>query len=199
MKRRGWFQIPGLQDGDRTVDQQLKGLGRALSMCAGKVVWDFGAAEGVIAREFMAAGAAHVMGLELVHDAVKASKQVLENHAPARVLQCDLNDGAAVHNVLSENRGGGCDIVLMLAVLHKLKDPHALVEAMTYNGSPELVVMRMPESTPGFVQDRRSRMRVFDVHGQMLAYHYGLTHVDRGHFNEWVGYYEKGKPCTAKP
>jgi NAD(P)-dependent dehydrogenase (short-subunit alcohol dehydrogenase family) len=199
MKRRGWFAIPGVQDGDRNISDQLKGLGRALASAQGRIVWDFGAAEGLIAREFAKAGAEHVLGLEVVKDSVKASQQVLRHHDDAMVVQADLNNTEGARALLNRYLSGGCDIALFLAILHKLQDPHALVQMVLEEGEPQLVVMRMPERTPGFVQDHRSRMRVFDIHGQMLAAHYGLVHVDRGHFNEWVGYYEKGQPCTVKP
>lgn len=183
--RKGWFKIPGVQDGDRTIDQQLKGLGRLLDEVRGKTVLDLGCAEGLVALALLQSGARKVYGVEVVHEAVAAARKIAGPQL-LDVVQHDLNDPTTERLV----RDASAEVVLLLAILHKLRDPLRLVRDVAAS-RPELVVMRTPATTPGYVQDVRSGMRRFDVAIQLCMHGYTLEHVDRGHFEEWVGYFRR--------
>lgn len=113
---KGWFAIEGVQEGDRTLEDQIKGLGPALAECAGKSVLDLGTAEGLIGREFARAGASGVVGIEYVEDHLKVARKQCAG-LPMRFIRADLNALAREFPVLK------FDIVLSLGVCHKLKFP----------------------------------------------------------------------------
>jgi len=179
--RKGWFNIPGVQAGDRTVQDQMKGLDALELQASGKTVLDLGCAEGLVARQLVQAGA-QVHGVEVVRDAVlEARKQCPEGE----FYHVDLN----VPHALKELQLPPIDVVLALAVLHKLRNPLQVVRTfLSFN--PALVVLRMPPATPGFVLDRRSGMKKHDVAGALDPTH-ALVYTTRGHFDEWVGYFER--------
>lgn len=113
-KRKGWFVIPGVQDGDRTLEEQSVALRPALEACAGKHVLDMGCAEGLVAHEFAVRGAASVTGWDVVKDHIYVARKHFDHPNTAfRVL--DLNDH--VHKRPTEPK---YDIVLALGIIHKL-------------------------------------------------------------------------------
>lgn len=175
--RRGWFAIPGVQDGDRTPAQQLKGLDYAFACCDDARVLDLGCAEGVIAREALNYGAASVHGVEVVLMHVAVAKRV----CPGATFQVgDLNDEAVIAGLPH------CDVIFALAILHKLRRPENLMRRIAQLGA-SLIVVRTPAATPDAVIDARSGMREVSISGNLSGYR--LSHTDSGHFAEWVGYY----------
>lgn len=111
---KGWYIIPGVQDGDRTLEEQMQAVLPALRECAGKRVLDLGCAEGLMAIEFAKAGAAHVHGMEW-----------LERHlAVAAKMAGDLPNITFTRVHLKYPPvAEPFDIVLCLGVVHKLHDP----------------------------------------------------------------------------
>ena len=140
--RKGWFRIAGVQDGDRDLADQLRGLKPALAAAQGKSVLDLGCAEGLIAREFVNAGARSVFGVEIIAEHVEAAM------ALCRGLPCEFV-AADVMNWIAEleHRHGGAprqfDVVLALAIYHKVKDPARLVR-FSADAARELLVVRLP-------------------------------------------------------
>lgn len=182
---KGWFKIPGVQDGDRTLDDQLKGLERLLVGVSGKVVVDFGCAEGLLAQAMIERGAAAVYGLEVVPKAVELARM----HCPQGVFSvCDLNKSSAIGGSKLPARA---DIFTMLAVLHKLRNPQRMLADVVLRMSPDLIVARMPAGTPGWVCDPRSDLKHIDITNFLAARGYALAATATGHFNEWVGYYDR--------
>jgi 2-polyprenyl-3-methyl-5-hydroxy-6-metoxy-1,4-benzoquinol methylase len=112
--RKGWFKLPG-QDGDRSVKGQLVGLARALEACRGKTVLDLGCAEGAIALEFARAGATRILGVEVVAEHLEVARRLCAGY-PCEFRHEDLN-----RTRLAE--GEQFDVVLALAIIHKLKHP----------------------------------------------------------------------------
>lgn len=136
--RHGWFKIPGVQEGDRTVDEQLLGLDAALAACKGKTVLDLGAAEGLISAAFARAGAAEVFGVELVKEHVETGRAVCVG-LPVKLLQAEL--AAYARDNLANPRK--FDIVLALGIAHKMHNPGAFL-SFAGRSAGELLVFRGP-------------------------------------------------------
>lgn len=180
---KGWFRIPGVQDGDRTLEQQLKGLDDLLREVKGCSVLDLGCAEGLIARSLLDAGARHVAGLDILPAHVDEARR----QCAGRKASFGVQDLDRLELGTSDGEEGMVDIVLMLAILHKLRDPLRLVREIK-EVFPRLIVIRMPAATPGYVQDRRSGNVRFDVVAELQP-EYALRQVEKGHFDEWIGYF----------
>lgn len=187
--RKGWFRINGIQDGDRTLDDQVKGLESLFDRIADKRVLDLGAAEGLIAAECVRRGAREVYAWEGVADAVRIGRELF-GPLPIDFRKIDLN----ATNVVADALAGlqhGYDVVLMLGILHKLQNPLGLVELVFDHYRPELAVVRTPKRTPGYVSDARTNFRRFDVDEAIRGYGYRHIQTSTGHEAEWCGYYER--------
>ena len=179
---KGWFKLEG-QDGDRTLDQQLVGLDLLLDGVSGKTVLDLGCAEGLISMELARAGAKHVHGVDALDRYIKHAKK----HAgewPVSFEKGNLNDD---RNIAPEYE---YDIVLMLAICHKLTDPTKF--ATRYGKlAREFVVVRLPPATAPVVADRRSGNKRHDIQAALRTVGFQLTNVFYGTYNEWNGYFHR--------
>lgn len=182
--RVGWFEIEGVQRGSRTLEQQIQGLEPALAAAAGKTVLDFGAAEGLISREFARRGATHVRGLEVIEGHVAEARKFCEG-LPCEFAVMNLNRlGPAAAGEL-------VDIVLALAIIHKLKRPgEALRNFASY--ARELVVVRMPGfaygTPPTTFQSERHGKDVVDVALELGRCGFSLDRVERGPWTQARGH-----------
>lgn len=130
-RAKGWFVIPGVQAGDRTLEDQRKGLDAALEevslqACGSRPapwsVLDLGCAEGLISLEFARAGAGEVLGVELVNEHVQVATFVCKEHMPPiSFVHRGVSEFALAEMARPELRQ--FDLVLALAICHKLKDP----------------------------------------------------------------------------
>lgn len=117
---KGWFKIPGIRpDGDRTVAEQMLGLERALAEAAGKNVLDLGCAEAPVAHAFAQAGAASVLGIELLESHLVVARLVCKDTPQVSFICAHLND-----HILAHPEPERFDIVLCLGIIHKLHDPN---------------------------------------------------------------------------
>lgn len=116
---KGWFKIPGIRpEGDRSIEEQMLGLERALDQARGKRVLDLGCAEGPIAAAFARAGAIEVVGIELLATHLDVARKVCKG-LPVRLICAHLGEYIA-KNPKPEQ----FDIVLALGIVHKLEDPN---------------------------------------------------------------------------
>jgi len=171
--RRGWFKIAGVQEGDRTLELQMLGLEPALQAAAGKTVLDLGCAEGLIAREFAERGAREVDGIEVVAEHVTIGREICKG----------LPVNLAVGNIdkLALEPLGGWDVVLMLAVLHKTRDPERVLRAFA-GAARELLVIRLPGGARNgrYSMPERPGQALVDVAKIMSSAGFVLERTERG-------------------
>lgn len=155
--RHGWFSIPGVQTGDRTVEEQLLGLEPALEACVGKRVLDLGSAEGLISRAFARAGAARVVGIELVFDHLRVARRICHDAPAVSFIQASLQEWIQTHPDPER-----FDIVLALGVAHKLHDPGQLID-FAARSATELLAFRGPGKDKmywdGWLESKHTRTR----------------------------------------
>lgn len=177
-----WFKIDD-RDSERTLDQQMQGLGYLKDFCRGKTILDVGCAEGLISMELVQHhGAKLANGVELVDDRVHAANK-----------RCrDLGIAAQYYIGEAENfvPKDQYDIVLMLAILHKLKNPTAACAAYA-DHCRELMVIRLPASMGPVIIDPRSNNNPHDIHRVLTNRGFRLLDVTNGAYDEWCGYYGK--------
>lgn len=152
---KGWFQVPGVRpDGDRTLEEQMKGLKPALDEAKGRTVLDLGCAEGLIGREFARAGASLVVGVELLETHLAVAREVCKG-LPMRFICAHLND-----HVAANPKPELFDIVLALGVIHKLPDP-SIPLRFAARSARDLMLFRAPaHATNGVVKSKHSAATV---------------------------------------
>lgn len=179
---RTWFKLDGAK-GDRTFEQQLIGLEQLWPWVKGASVLDVGCAEGLIAIECERQGAENVLGVELRGDAVKRANELARNRT-ASFLQADAN----VFTVAPLS----FDVVLMLAILHKLRDPSEAFERYL-RSCRTLAVVRLRHNDWPVLRDARSGNRPYDLSVVSKRCGFHLADVRRGPVAdgnppEFVGY-----------
>jgi len=174
---KGWFKLPG-KDGDRTLAEQMIGLAPALAEARGKSVLDLGCAEGLIGREFAQAGAT-VLGIECNPETVTAARKTCGELV--RIEQADLNT--------TSFPAGRWDIVLALAILHKLRYPARAVSDIAGTGAG-LVVVRLPSGSTGQFTTKNHGAWV-DVNLEFKARGFALESVTTGPRREIVQYWRR--------
>jgi SAM-dependent methyltransferase len=177
-----WF------DGDRTLAQQLMGLDRLWRRVPGKTVLDVGCAEGEISLECARRGAVGVLGIEIRADAVAAADHQ-RLHAlkggPAESCWFQVEDANTFTPAIKY------DVVLLLAILHKLKDPTAAVRRYA-EAAREWVVIRLPPENAPNVVDPRSGNVPHYIDVEMIKSGFRRDFLGNiGPFGEWMGYYRR--------
>lgn len=185
-KKLGWFTTPG-RLGDRTLESQLIGLDRLLRECDGQTILDVGCAEGLIGMELARRGARLVHGVEVVPGHIDVAKE----------LRGDLPCSFEVANANSYEPQGQFDTVLMLAVLHKLKDPSAACKRFAA-AARRTVVIRLPPYGLVIV-DSRSENVPHDIGLAMADAGFTLDEVVAGPREEWLGYFVRTEPLADAP
>jgi SAM-dependent methyltransferase len=176
---RGWFHTPG-REGDRTLEQQLLGLEPIIARVRNATVLDVGCAEGLISHAMADAGARLVHGIEIIPGHVEVAKA----HNGSRPCLFNIADA----NLYKPQRR--YDIVLLLAILHKLTDPTEACMRFA-DAAIHTVVMRLPPETAPTIVDWRSGRRPHDMLFAMKRSGFALHQVERSAFNEWCGYFHR--------
>jgi len=135
---KGWFSIPGVRPGDRTLKEQMMGLQPALDECAGKTVLDLGCAEGMIGREFARAGASEVVGIELLSSHLAVAKVQCRDFPQMKFICAHLGDYIQTLETIPQY-----DIVLALGIIHKLHDP-VVPMRFAAQSARDLLIFRAP-------------------------------------------------------
>lgn len=170
---------------DRTLAQQMMGLDRLFAQVEGKSVLDVGCAEGLLSIECARAGARRVVGIEIRDEAVEKAI------AAVRKTDGDVKFDGGDANVYTPK--SDYDIVLLLAVLHKLKNPTVACARLVARAK-DLVVIRLPPVHAPTIIDERSGNEPHHIGVTMDKSGFELEHQSYdGPFGEWVGYYRRRK------
>lgn len=166
--RKGWFRIPGVQDGDRDPAEQLVGCELALAEAPGKTLLDLRCAEGCISAEFARAGANQVVGVDIVKDHITVASRLWQG-LPVRFVNADIADYAA------HDRVDRFDIVVALGSPHKLSDPGTAI-AFAARAARSLILLRTKPGDPPYILRGKHSKKECRV-DQIMAAH-GFRHVD---------------------
>ena len=181
MDKLGWFDLPG-RPGDRTLQQQLQGLERLMENVKGKTVLDVGCAEGQITLACLDNGALLGHGIEIIPNHVVEANKYVKYWYDTKFEVADAND---------YRPKGQYDIVLLLAILHKLRNPTDAARRYA-RACKELCIIRLPPATAPTVVDERSGNVPHHIDDAMCLEGFVLKHVCKGPFDEWMGYYYRG-------
>ena len=181
-----WFKFD--DEGDRDLGEQLRGLGPLLTSVKGRTVLDVGCAEGLISLALLERGAAHVHGVEIVTDHVRVARQVAYDrgfgYGKVAFDYADANEYRPKRHY---------DVLLMLAVLHKLKAPVESCLSIVYCATPDLVVVRLPpDGAPPKKIAGRGECSTALITAALAGAGYRLTQTTPGPREEWTAYFEKG-------
>lgn len=167
--RRGWFVIPGVQDGDVTLADQMIALAPAVAEAAGKSVLDIGCAEGLIGREFARAGAVSVTGLDSIEAHLEVAREQCKG-LPMSFVLTDIRDPQPNYAV---------DIVLALGVIHKMKFPEVGVR-FAAKASIGLLLLRSGRGATNGVIRSKHHGNACDSHAILKAEGFVLEKVVDG-------------------
>lgn len=175
------------------LERQLTGLDLLWDRVTGSTVADIGCAEGDIGMECVRRGAGFVLGIEYREAAVKAANQRARNVDNFTVLREDADHWPP--RPMGER--ARFDVILMLAVLHKLQKPEAsLVRIIDRCAKPTAtVVLRLRPRDWPVLRDERSGNRPQQIGTALTALGFRLVHEDEGPVSggvpEWVGILER--------
>lgn len=177
---KGWFTTQG-RPGDRTLEDQLKGLDWLLANCFGKTVLDVGCAEGLLSIELAKRGALAVHGVEIVADHVKVG-QKLQGALPICFEVGDANTWTPPRRY---------NIVIMLALLQKLRNPTEACHRLAAAASEAVVLRLPPANAPTIIDDRSGNN---PHHTDRVMHKLGFKLYEEnydGHFGEYVAIWKR--------
>lgn len=152
-----------------------------LAAVRGKRVLDVGCAEGLISIECAKRGATSVLGVEIVASHIASARAARE------AWPCVFKHADAARYTPK----GPYDVVLLLAVLHKLRDPTDACRRYA-RLARELCVIRLPARSPdGVIVDARSGDEPQDIGAAMSAEGFALMQREDGPRGEPTWYFRR--------
>lgn len=178
-----WFKIDD-RDAERTFEQQTLGLGPLLESVKGKSILDIGCAEGLISMWLVKEGGARLVhGVEVVVERVQIANALARQHGmPAQYYTNEAENFIAPETTY--------DVVLLLAILHKLRNP-TQVAAQYAEMCSDLAVVRLPPLHAPMIIDPRSNNNPHDINAVFTRRGFVLECVTEGAYGEWCGYYRR--------
>lgn len=154
-----WFKIGGAH-GLRFLKEQLEGLDAVRAGCSRASVLDLGCAEGLIGKYLIdTCGADLVHGVELHPLRVEEANKQLAGYSNVKMIEGDLNEPEKISSDLGAEPGV-YDVVLLLAILHKLRDPAAAL-LWAAQRCKKLMAIRLPTAERVFAT--RHDKKIIDV------------------------------------
>ena len=178
--KKRWFTV-GNDIGDRTLESQTLGLAPLFEVIPGKTFLDAGCAEGLISIELCKAGALAGHGVEIVPGHVKLANK-LRKEAPVTFEEGNLN---------SWRPKRAYDVVLALAILHKLNRPDEVCAALA-EAAREWFVFRLPSAnSPWVIRDQRTAFKPFDIGSALDRAGFEFQQMTLGPFEEPTGFWKR--------
>ncbi len=181
-----WFKI-GTEPGLRFLKEQLSGLELLQDKAPRARILDLGCAEGLIGKYYIDTfGADLVHGIEVDELRVDQARELCSGYENARFWVGNLNDLDKVESEaeLLEQY----DIVLVLAIIHKLKDPRKVL-LWAARRSARYIAVRLPHASPEFRDARSGDQKIKPI--DILATEFKLIQYRLGPRNEWTGIWER--------
>lgn len=173
---KGWFAVPGVQEGEREMAERIAGLEVVKISARGKSILDLGCAEGLIGDWLVKeGGAASLLGLEKHPPYVEMARKLVPRgyFFVADFDLPDWNTNLAMH-----------DIVLALNIAHKLEKPEAFL-GIVVALAKEIIALSLPAV---IINDPRSGNVPLDVveYLQLRGFNLidrfdGSVHPTKGH------------------
>lgn len=179
---KGWFKTPGY-DGERTVAEQMRGLEYTLdAIKPSDTVLDAGCAEGHIARA-VAERTQFVDACDINKEMLAVAKGVCKG-TRVRIYHHDFNNawpGTFVRY----------DVILALAIIHKVHDPRRLLLDFAERTSHRLVI-RLPVGSHGQIINKHGALkRPCDINAELTARNFVLSHQCEGPRTELVQHWTR--------
>lgn len=184
MTPKGWFEIPGVQDGVRDLKERVTPLKPLLRYVRGRTILDLGCAEGLISKWLCDEGGARLVhGLDKYPPYLETARNLFPRPAyKARFDECDFDHFDPANPALGLL--ARYDVVLMLNVAQKLADPRAFLLAGAALAADFFVF-----SGPAVViDDVRSGHVKVEVEKELKALGFGLFHFDPGRHDRVRGH-----------
>lgn len=181
-----WFKIDD-QPGLRFLKEQLAGLDLLRELAPRASILDLGCAEGLIGKYYVdTCGADLLHGLEAEESRVAKARELCAGYEHAQFWPANLNDRDSIDATLPLL--AQYDIVLLLAILHKLKDPIGCLRWAAARAG-KIVAIRMPQAAPVFRDQRSGDVKVRPI--EILADEFKLIAQGPGPRNEWTGIWQR--------
>jgi hypothetical protein len=141
--------------------------------------------------ELAKSGASFVRGVDTREDAIATAITQWRNTPGVHDKHLRFHVGDASTFDPRSTAAAGFDIIIMLAVLHKLKNPTAACARLVAHAH-DLVVIRLPPEHAPTIIDERSGNEPHHIDATMERSGFALEHAAcDGPFGEWVGYYRR--------
>lgn len=184
--QKGWFKIDDHYDGDRTLEEQLTGLDLICERASGKSVLDLGCAEGLIGLHLKdQCGARLLHGFSIVPSEIEKARQLSESKREVAFQVLDLSTLPSSLTRKPPLFLPRYDIILLLAILHKLQYPRLVLEQVL-TLARGMIAVRLPGP---IIDDERSKNIKFDVRA-WLKERSLLVDEPKGPRGEWMGIFE---------
>lgn len=131
--KQGWFEIEGVQKGIRTLEERIVGLDVLLEHCKDKTVLDLGCAEGLVSQWLIDNGASCAVCFDKNDEFVVAGMG--NTNVQVSLMTFDLENELLINVPM--------DIILMIGILHKLKNWKKLLKYAVENG--KIIAIRVPQ------------------------------------------------------
>lgn len=176
-KRHGWFEIPGVQSGERDLEERVAPLRPLMARIKGATILDLGCAEGLISAYLCEVGGARLAhGIDKhgpwLETAIELHRSRVRPKFKVKYDQCDLDhfDEAVIPFLPSY------DVVLALNVIQKLQKPREFLLTVAHMAS-KFFVYSGPDAV---LVDRRSDHVPVDIEHELGPLGFKLWHFDHG-------------------